>query len=291
MTDDALAASYAHCKAVAKRHARNFYYGMRLTPEPKRSALFAVYAWMRAADQLGDAEAQPTDNAQRLETLRRFRDQTRTLYEAPGAVPPGDPMWPAFADVVRRFSLPAEPLHGMLDGQSDDLTGKTYETFDDLYTYCVRVASTVGQVCVHLWGHDDDPAVPRLAEQRGVALQLTNILRDVREDAQRGRCYLPAEDLARFNITPERLGSGEASGNVIELLRFQLDRARGYYDRSAELDRHIDPACRPSSRAIFRVYRALLDTIARDPSAVTRGRVRVSAGRKAAVALAAVLRR
>ncbi len=292
-----VAESLAYARRIAKRHARNFYYGMRLTPEPKRSALFAVYAWMRAADATGDGPVAVPDDARhvagdlpaRLAAWEAFRGETIAALNPNAALPKGD-MWPALRYVRQRFALPTSPLWGMLDGQRDDLTHRGFDAFEGLYVYCTRVASTVGTVCVHLWGHDGDPAIAQLTQYRGVALQLTNIIRDVREDALRGRLYLPREDLRRFGLAADGLFDPSGGGDEAwtRLLRFQVERARSYYEMSAALESHLNVECRRSSAVIAGVYRALLERIARDPSAVLRRRVRLPGWRKLWLAAAAL---
>ncbi|MEM1445595.1 MAG: phytoene/squalene synthase family protein [Planctomycetota bacterium] len=280
-------AALAHTRAIAKRHAKNFYYGMRLTPEPKRSALYAVYAWMRAADATGDGPVAVPDDDQhvggdlsrRLAAWEAFREQTVAALNPALPLPNGD-VWTALRYVRQRFALPGAPLWGMLDGQRDDLTHRGFDDFDGLYAYCARVASTVGTVCVHLWGHDGDPAVAQLTEYRGIALQLTNIIRDVREDAMRGRLYLPREDLERFNLTPPTMFDPSESETWTRLLRFQIERARSYYEMSDALESHLSPDCRRSSAVIAGVYRALLERIATKPEAVLQRRVRLPGWRK-----------
>lgn len=299
-----LRASYEHCHAVTRGQAKNFYYGLRLTPEPKRSALYAVYAFMRACDDLVD---EPVDRADgggaaqvenkleggadvmvRRERVERFRaDLDRVL--AGEATPPGA-MWPAFADVVATYPVRGEHLHAMLDGQLADLEPTTYRSFDELYAYCYRVASVVGLVCVSVWGDDGDPGVPMWAEKRGIALQLTNVLRDVKEDALRGRVYLPEEDLQHFGLDPASL-RGEPAAPFVEMMNFQIDRARQYYRESAPLESHLDPACRATCWAMMRIYRRLLDKIAADPARVLRERVALSSSRKAYLAARAAWKR
>jgi phytoene synthase len=288
--DAALRESYAHCRAVARREARNFYYGMRLTPEPKRSALYTVYAYMRACDDFADDLPPEADADAARERIELFRRRTHAVL-AGGDPPDGDPMWPAFADVCGRYAIDPAHLDAMLDGQLADLSPTEVATFDDLYAYCYRVASTVGLVCLSVWGHDGEPGVRTLAEQRGIALQLTNILRDVAEDAGRGRVYLPTEDLARFGVSPASLAEGRADAGFDRMMAFQIERAASYYERSAGLERHVQPDCRASCWALMRVYRGLLDRIARRPRRVLTERVSLSPAGKVGVMLAAVTRR
>ena len=264
-------ASYRHCRAVARRAAGNFYRGMRLTPEPKRSAIFTLYAWMREADDQADG-GRPRDAC--LHSLERFRSDTHAALHADGPLPDGD-LWPAVRETAERYRLEGAHLDAMLDAQRDDAVGQTYGDFDALYRYCYRVASVVGLCCVRVWGDDGNPGVKKLAEYRGVALQLTNILRDVAEDAGRGRVYLPAEDLERFDYPPSGFANGEAGEPFRRLMQFQIERARSYYDMSATLERHLSPDCRATSWAIRDTYRRLLERIAAQPDAVLTRRVRL----------------
>lgn len=280
-------ASYHHCRAVAQRAAGNFYRGMRLTPEPKRSSIFAVYAWMRAADDLVDDESASLDAATRLSS---FRNDTDVAIDPTQPLPSGD-LWPALRDTVHRYDIPVEYLNAMLAGQQSDLQSVTCRTFGELYDYCYRVASIVGLTCVKVWGDDGDPGVAKLAEYRGVALQLTNVLRDLAEDAQRGRVYLPAEDLERFGVTADQLRQGQPDESFLRLMQFQLERARSYYEMSATLERHLTPDCRSTSWAIMRTYRVLLERIADRPERVLRQRVSLSLPTKLAVVAGAMTKR
>ncbi len=293
-------ASFAWCHDLTRRRARNFYYGLKLTPEPKRSAVFAVYAFMRACDDMADAvpggadawrASVGRDRDAALARIERFRAEMDRVLAARDDEPlPPAPFWPAFVHVVRRYGLPAEHLHAMLDGQRCDLLHTRYRTFDELYDYCYKVASVVGLVCVRIWGDDGDPSVRQLAEYRGVAMQLTNILRDVAEDARRDRIYLPQEDLERFGVSERRWLDRRPDENYDRLMTYQIERARGYYDMSASLERHVSPDCRATSETMMRIYRGLLTRIADDPRRVLTRRVRLSSFRKLGIALSACLR-
>ena len=297
-----MAESYAHCHAVTKAQAKNFYYGLRLTPEPKRSALYAVYAFMRACDDLvdqpvdpaGHGHASPPAHAAARARVEAFRGDLQRVLD--GEPLPAGPMWPAFAHVVETYAVQPEHLHAMLDGQLADLEHTDYPTFDALYGYCYRVASVVGLVCVSIWGDDGDPAVPQWAEHRGIALQLTNVLRDVVEDARRGRFYVPREDLDRFGVDLVPLGEGPFTdpGDVsrfVDLMRFEIDRSRSYYQRSASLEAHLDPSCRATCWAMMRIYRRILEKIDARPERVLYERVRLSPARKAYLAARATWKR
>jgi phytoene synthase len=301
--EPAVRQSLRYCHRVTRRHARNFYYGLRLTPEPKRSALYAVYAFMRACDDLVDepvndqGNAAPTSGAviQRgLAKIEQFRSQMQQVLdggETPGGAAPDQSPWPAFRYVVRQYPIDPAHLHAMLDGQKLDLTSPKYLTFDQLYDYCYKVASVVGLTCIAVWGHCGDPAVTKLAEYRGIALQLTNILRDLVEDSQRQRLYLPAEELQRFGYDPRKLVRREPDAAFDRLMTFQIERARGYYEMSSRLEQYLDPQCQGTSWAIMRIYRGILERIAEDPRAVLKQRVRLGAFTKMAIALRAHLRR
>jgi len=296
-----VAASLAFCERIARTKAGNFYHGMKLTPQPKRAAIYTVYAFMRACDDLAD-DTDADATAQRrasIETFRAKMDHAIALArdsrgddESLDTTEPS--VWPAFIHVMRNYPIDPADLHHMLDGQRADLDTHRYQTFDQLRGYCYNVASTVGLVCVAVWGtipQADAAQVRKFAEQRGIALQLTNILRDLCEDAQRGRVYLPAEDLERFGVTPEALAAGMPTPDFDRLMAFQIERARGFYAASADLDRLITPNCRPTSWAIMRIYEKLLDKIERDPRKVLQGRVSLSLPTKFGVALRALRQR
>lgn len=282
----------AHCHDVAKTRARNFYYGMKLTPEPKRSCLYAIYAFMRACDDLADGEdltepLPPLETQQQIEGFRRRMDAVLDGSEPPAE----EPFWLAFKHVCEQFPIERPHLHAMLDGQIADLFKNRYASFDELYKYCYNVASVVGLVCVAVWGYDNDRSTLQLAEYRGIALQLTNILRDLSEDAQRGRIYLPQEDLERFGYTENDLIAGKANEAFDRMMTFQIERARSYYEMSETLERKINADSRGACWAMMRIYRGLLDRIAANPRQVFRKRVRLGGVQKASIALAATWKR
>ncbi len=280
-------ASFRYCRRVAREAAGNFYRGMRLTPEPKRSAIFTLYAWMRAADDHADG-GQPPEQC--LRSLDCFQRSTHSAADPAASIPQG-PLWPAVRDTVHRYHVPLAYLDAMLDAQRDDALGHACPDFDALYRYCYRVASVVGLSCVRVWGDDGDPAVAKLAEYRGVALQLTNILRDVAEDADRGRVYLPDEDLQRFGYRPAGFSERLADESFHRLMQFQVERARCYYDMAATLERHLSPDCRATSWAIMSTYRLLLERIAARPAAVLSRRVRLPLPTKLGLVVKAVSKR
>lgn len=286
MSSASINESKAHCHDVVRRRARNFYYGLRLTPEPKRSALYAVYAWMRRADDLVDEAG---SDEQKLERLAAFERQTRAVLS--GGAMPDEPFWPAVADAVERYAIPLEHLEQMIEGQRVDLGRTRYATFDELYDYCYKVASTVGLACIEIWGYEGGAETRRLAEWRGIAFQLTNILRDVREDAQRDRVYLPAEDFDVFELTPSMFLFGpqpDAMGGIRRMVR----RAGEYYERSASLADRVHPDGRPCLWAMTSIYRGIFEKIQRRPASVLEpSRVRLASWRKGLIALRASMGR
>ena len=270
----------AECERITRTRARNFWYGLRLTPEPQRSAMYAIYAWMREADDLADAEGIADD--ERVRRIAQFRHDTDAALA--GHPPGGRPTWRALAWVAAHHALAPRDFHDMLDGQLGDVGSVRFETWDDLRGFCYRVASTVGLVCIRVWGFSD-PAAPALAVDRGIAFQLTNILRDYREDFDQGRVYLPAEDFRRMDLTPEMLRRWSPAPQCEEFMRAQCDRAAQFYERSAPLDAMVTPSCVPTLWAMTEIYRALLGRIQANPAAVVGPRrVRVPSWRKAFIA-------
>ena len=268
--------SYAFCERVARSEAKNFYYSFLLLSRPQRQAMCAIYAFMRYCDDLSDAEGVHD----RAGAIARWQaDLDSALADGAFERAPEHPLWPAFADTVARYRIPHEYFRAMIRGVSSDLEPRHIQTFQELYDYCYHVASVVGLTIIHVFGFDDPAALP-LAERCGVAFQLTNILRDVREDAEQGRVYLPAEDLARFGV-----GSGELSGAALSpalrsLLAFEAERAREYYRESEPLLGMVHSGSRASLKALIGIYSRLLERISNSGYEVLRERVRVPAWEK-----------
>ncbi len=282
--DRPLADSYAFCRDIARREARNFYYSFLLLPPERRMAMCALYAFMRHTDDLADEPALVEDKRNALGSWRQ------ELRQALSGGPTHWPGLPALADIVKRHGLPEKHLIEVIDGVAMDLEPRPYITFDELYHYCYHVASAVGLCCLHIWGfRSENGRAEKLAESCGVALQLTNILRDVREDAEAGRVYLPREDLERFGVGLEELTSARPSAAMRDLLRFEGARAYAYYGEAKALGRYVAPVGRPMLRAIVGTYRALLDEIARREYDVLNGRVALPAWRKASITLKALV--
>ena len=264
---DAVERSNAYCRKVARTRARNFYYSFVLLSAPQRAAMCAIYAFMRYCDDLSD---EPGATRSAIDRWRADLDAALAGHFS------GHPVWPAFRDAVERFGIPHEYFHEMIDGVASDLEPRRFETFEQLYRYCYQVASVVGLTVIHIFGFESPAALP-LAEKCGIAFQLTNILRDIREDMERGRMYLPAEDLHRFGVTEEDLRSGNRNASFLQLMRFEAGRARSYYDESRPLLDLVQRKSRPSLWALVTIYSSLLERIERTNYDVFSQRVRLSA--------------
>jgi phytoene synthase len=275
-----LARSYAACEAIAQRAASSFFPAFRVLPTPQRRAMCAVYAFLRIADDISDEPAA-------LEEKRRQLDCWRDGLERALLGDFGHAIHPALSDSIRRFAIPRRCFFDALDGVAMDLTPQAYVTFSDLQIYCYRVASVVGLACIHIWGYRGQRA-EEYAVNAGIAFQLTNILRDLGEDAARDRVYLPRQDLEQFGYAPDRLRRGERDEGFRALMRFEIARARGFYDAAWPLV----PLLRPPGRAVFlvmaRTYRALLDVMERRDYDVFSNRVRVGRWRKLLLAITAL---
>ncbi len=274
-----LAESYGHCRAITRARAKNFYYAFVLLDAQRRDSICAIYAFMRRCDDLSD-EPGATEAP-----LHAWRGDLRAALA--GQMPP-DPLWPAFADTVRRYRIPAHYFEDHIDGVMSDLRRSRIETFDELRRYCYQVASIPGLSLVHVFG-TREPEALELAEKCGIAFQLTNILRDVREDAENGRVYLPAEELRAFAVDPAGFASGAESPRFREMMRFQAERARRYYDESRPLLDMVDRSCRASLWALIEIYSRLLDRIAASGFDVLRRRVRVPGLVKSGIVIRSVL--
>ncbi len=262
-----LAHSFTWCERLARREAANFYHAFRLLPRRQRLDMCALYSFLRISDDLTDGPGPVADRRQHLADWRAGIDLALTGRYS-------HPLHAALHDTVRTHGIPHEYLRAALDGVAMDLDVTHYDTFADLYLYCYRVASVVGLSCIHIWGFDGERARAH-AEAAGIAFQLTNILRDLAEDAGRGRVYLPEEDLRRFGYPREALLRGERGEPFEALMRFEAGRARDYYEAGAALGPLLPPPGRAVFLAMMRTYRGLLDAIVRRNFDVFAGRVRV----------------
>lgn len=262
-----VAESYAFCEEVSRTQAKNFYVTFLLLAPEQRRAMCAIYAFMRYCDDLSD-EAGIDD---RGTAIAQWREDLHAALE--GRLH-ANPIWPAFADTVKRYAIPHEYFDDMIDGVSSDLGPRKLQTFEELYDYCYHVASVVGLTIIHIFGFDSPKALG-LAEKCGIAFQLTNILRDVREDAENQRIYLPIEDLEKFGAASLDLQAKSPTAAVRKLLAFEADRARSYYRESAPLVDLVHPGSRASLRALIGIYSRLLDKIVAANYDVMSQRVRV----------------
>ncbi len=273
----ALIESRAYCARLTREAAKNFYYGLKLLPEPKRSAMFALYAYMRLVDDIADDDdGNPVE--QRARELNDWRRRTHAALssQAPAQIIGSHPMWPAFADIARRYDLPAQLFDDVIAGQEQDLAPVNFEKFDQLHEYCYRVAGVVGLASIKIWGYEGGAETEAMAVARGVAFQITNVLRDLREDAGRGRMYLTNEDLRDAGMTAEELSQGQGGDRFVKLVRNQIARIESFYEQSALLESRLEPDSRPTMVAMTEIYRGLLTKIARDPERVLRERVSLS---------------
>jgi len=277
--------AYRRCEDATRQAAANFYYGIRLLPRAKRAAMSAVYAFARRVDDIGDDAGLALE--ERLAKLAAERRLVASLAASNGECSPdlADPVAIALAHAQRTFGLPLDALSMLIDGVELDVRGARYESFDELVVYCRDVAGSIGRLCLAIfWGSAGGPPAAEyaLADDLGVAMQLTNILRDIREDRERGRVYLPAEDLRAFRCEdiehspPDRVAS---------LIRFEATRAGEWFDRGLQLTERLDARSTSCVRAMTGIYRDVLARIARDPLEVMHARVSLSSWEKGWVAL------
>ena len=280
MTVISVAESYAHCAAIARARAKNFYYSFLVLPKRKRLAMCAVYAFMRECDDLSD-EAGAT-----RERLVDWREQMERALD--GDMPP-HPLWPAFADTVVRYSIPRAYLYDMIHGVTSDLNFTQPQSFQDLYQYCYRVAGVVGLTITHIFGFEHTRAL-EMAEKCGIAFQLTNILRDIGEDAVLGRSYLPVELMQQYDVTAEDLKQKRVSPHLQELLRDLGRRAHGYYEFSLPMIELVDRDSRSSLWALMEIYSRLFRRIESSGYEVLEGRHRLPTWEKLTILAQAALR-
>jgi squalene synthase HpnC/squalene synthase HpnD len=281
--------SYSQCHQIARASRSNFYYAFYLLPTPKRDGLAALYAFMRLVDDVADLGEDLQAAQQGLAKWRAAFDEAVTgrsqFFDGTAAKPFEKPLYgerevlPALVDTMRRYNMPARYLHDLISGAEMDLTVKSYPTFDRLREYCYRVAGTVGLTCTHVFGYHDPRALD-LAEKLGLAFQLTNIIRDVHEDAALGRVYIPDEDLARYGVAAEDFSRSEATLGVREVLRFEADRAWRIYEECSDLLDLVDADSRSALWLLVHTYSALLARLESVDFAVFGERVRLSKAEK-----------
>jgi phytoene synthase len=261
--------AYETCDEITRRAAANFYYGIRLLPRPKRQAMSAVYAFARRVDDIGDGNLESetaltalADERAGLKTLGQANWSDVRLPDQRGI----DPVLLALAHARRYYDLPVDALELLIDGVERDVRGTRYETFDELVAYCRAVAGSIGRLCLAIFTDGRSDGASALADDLGVAMQLTNILRDIREDQERGRVYLPAEDLRRF-------GCADLRAAPAELIRFEASRAQEWFDRGMELVERLEPRSASCVLAMTGIYRSILERIVRHPEQVLHERI------------------
>ena len=275
--------AYRRCEEITWAEARNFAYGIRLLPSPKRRAMAALYAMARRIDDVGDGDW-PHDR--KLEALGDLHTSIDAL-EAGEPADPTDPVLVGLADAADRYPIPLDVLHEIVEGCRLDVIGTTYETMDDTVRYCRLVAGSVGRLSLGVFGirergRSGAEAAPQLADELGVALQLTNMLRDIGEDHAMGRIYLPERERERFGLRP---GTWAPSDGVAPLVRHVGEQAVTWFERGLVLLDHLDHRSRACTAAMAGIYRRLLDRIVAHPTRPLSMRVRLPAREKALVAL------
>lgn len=245
--------AYDHCQRIAKEHARNFYYAFRTLPIKKRRAIYAAYAFCRLCDDISDEDLPPDEKDRQFAETRRLLVDTRQGTAS-------DPIFAAIGDASSQFHIPFEYYEEVIDGVEMDLTKTRFANFEELREYCYKVASVVGLICIEVFGYDD-PKAKQYAIDLGIAMQLTNILRDIKEDAERDRIYLPQDDMVRFGYTEQDLMGGVVNDSFRALMAFQVQRARSYYESSKRLFPLIHPEARACPDLLHATYSGLLDRI------------------------------
>jgi phytoene synthase len=270
------------CRQMARREAKNFYWGFISLPHDQRMAIYALYDFARQVDDEVDGAPMPHLIPDRLAAQReRVRKCMRGEFD--------DPVMQVLAKAVQRYGIPEDELQALIDGVERDCTHTRYETWEDLRQYCRLVASVVGRMCVRIFGFTDDAALLR-ADDLGLALQLTNILRDVREDAEMGRIYLPQEDLRRFGITEDAMLRVQPGDGWSALIKFETQRARSLFKTGYEVLRYIPRRPAACVQTMAGIYERLLHKIERDPQLPLRERAALSKREKLQVVLNAWLR-
>ena len=268
-----LEAAYRECRAITKREARNFYYAFLALPAARRRAIYAAYAFSRLADDIADGEATAERKRRDLAALRE------RLHSAYAGQPEG-PILTALADAAAAYDIPEPLFQDIITGVEMDLEPRRFADFDELRLYCYHVASVVGLVSIRIFGYRDEPPAQESAVDFGLAMQLTNILRDLREDIERGRVYLPIDEMARFGYSEDDLREGVLNDEFRALMRFQGDRAQAYFDSAARLTPLLEAESRGCAEGLRLLYNRLLRRMASREWDVFSARVSLSSWEK-----------
>ncbi len=264
--------AYDHCQRVAKEHAKNFYYAFRTLPMAKRRAIYAVYAFCRYCDDVADDDHLPLDEKRRL--LAEIRV---SLHDA--ARDAEDPVFVALENTTRAFGIPRHYYEDVIRGVESDLVVTRFQSFDELRDYCYLVASAVGLICIEAVGYED-PAAREYAVDLGIAMQLTNVMRDVKEDMDRGRIYLPLDDIRSFGYSEQDLMDGRNNESFRRLMAFQAERARSYFDSGARLFPLLSRESRACATVLHQLYSRILDRMESSGYDVFERRIGLSTSEK-----------
>ena len=275
MTDLELA--YEECRSITRQEAKNFYYAFLTLPSAQRKAIYVAYAFCRYCDDSVDQVASTEEKLSNLRGLQHELDKTYSGHAR-------EPVFVALADVAQNYDIPQEYFHEVISGVESDLVKDRYEDFDQLRRYCYQVASVVGLICLQIFGYKDDAAKQR-AIDLGLAMQLTNIARDVQEDLGYGRIYLPQDEIARFGYSEEELKSGVVNEAFTELMRFQAQRARSYFQSGFQLLPYLSLRSRACPAVLGRLYSKVLERIEDADFDVLNNRISLSTGEKVRVTL------
>ncbi len=271
--EDSLENSYSYCCQIAKSQAKNFYYSFLLLPKEKREAMCAIYSFMRYCD---DAVDDSNGLSEKKNSLDKCKSELNNAFRGEYG---GNQLFLAFQDTVQKYQIPNSYFYELIDGMEMDLGISYYQTFEDLYRYCYKAASVVGLVTIHVFQFKDERA-KEFAEYCGIGFQLTNIIRDIAEDFQRGRIYLPQEDLQRFHCRESDLSAGKLTVNMLNLLEFEVNRAQEYYTKALPLIPLIKEDARPCLIAMMKIYGGLLFEIRKKRYDVFKKRIRLPAWKK-----------
>ncbi len=267
-----LESAYEACRTITRREAKNFYYAFLTLPVAKRRAIYAAYAFCRHCDDTVDEE---TSTEAKLKALSDLQANLDSTYSGSAS----SPVYVALADVARNYDIPQEYFQEIILGVESDLVKDRFQNFDELKEYCYRVASVVGLICLQIFGYEDDRA-KEYAVDLGLAMQLTNIIRDVREDLDMGRVYLPQDEMARFGYSEDDLRNGVRNEAFLELMRFQSQRAREYFDRGFKLLPYLSRRSRACPAVLGALYSKVLDRIEASDYNVLESRVSLSKAEK-----------
>lgn len=263
--------SYQYCREIVKNSGSNFYYGMWLTlNKEKRNSLFAIYAWMRTIDDIADSEL---SEQQKIKQLHEFYQKTERILQSKSSthedfsIAPPDSFWPAFQQTILKYQISTDYFQDMYKGQLQSVQQNNYENFSDLYQYCYRVAASVGLACIAIWGYEGGEATRKMAEHRGIALQLTNVVRDVYNDARSGTIFIPLELIKNNQNISNQIIQGNKS-DIIEAMHEIISQAEHYYQESQMLERQVSRTGSLSLRVMSKTYAVLLKKIKKNPHLV-----------------------